>query len=143
MRLLVLDAGVAAKWFLPVSDEPLVEQALDLLRGRAVGEITLTAPDLFWAEFASVLRKAVKFRGWPSTSAAVALARMRSEGLSTVPSEGLIEDALAIALDIGRSVYDCLYIALARLRGCEFITADEKLAKAVAPRLPVRWLGAF
>ncbi len=143
MRVLVLDAGVAAKWFLPVNDETLVKPALDLLRGRAAGEITLTAPDLFWAEFASVLRKAVKFRGWPSTAAAAALARMRSEELSTAPSEGLIEDALAIALDTGRSVYDCLCIALARLRGCEFITADEKLANAVAPRLPVRWLGEF
>lgn len=37
MRLLVLDASVAAKWFLPRADERLVEEAFDLLRGHVRG----------------------------------------------------------------------------------------------------------
>lgn len=143
MKDLVLDASVAVKWFLPDATEDLVVEALALFRLHALGEVAFLAPDLFWAEFGSVLRKAVIFRAWPSAAAASALIQMRSEKLTTVPSEALIEDALAIALETGRSVYDCLYIALARLRGCEFVTADERLANAVAARLPVKWLGAI
>ena len=41
-----------------------------------------------------------------------------------------------------RSVYDCLYIALAIRYDAEMITADERLANSVAARLPVKWLGA-
>jgi predicted nucleic acid-binding protein len=38
-------------------------------------------------------------------------------------------------------VYDCLYVALAlRLKG-QLVTADERLANALAAHLPVKWLG--
>ena len=45
MRLLVLDASVAAKWFLPRSGETLVEEAFDLLRRHAGGEIEFGSAD--------------------------------------------------------------------------------------------------
>ena len=41
-----------------------------------------------------------------------------------------------------RTVYDCLYIALAVASTGQFVTADELLANAVAARLPVKWLRA-
>ena len=40
-----------------------------------------------------------------------------------------------------RSVYDCLYVALAVQSKAEWITVDERLANALAARLPVKWLG--
>jgi predicted nucleic acid-binding protein len=40
-------------------------------------------------------------------------------------------------------VYDSLYIALAKEMKTFLITADEKLANAVAAHLPVTWLGAI
>ena len=46
MSLLVLDASVAAKWFLPRVGEPLADEALALLRRYAEGEIELIVPDL-------------------------------------------------------------------------------------------------
>jgi predicted nucleic acid-binding protein len=58
-------------------------------------------------------------------------------------SERLIEDAPSIALAVGRSVYDGVYIALAVQAGAELVTADERLANAVAARLPVKWLGGI
>ena len=63
LSLLVLDASVAAKWFLPRSGEPLAEEALALLRRYADGEIELTVPDLFWAEFGNILWKASERAG--------------------------------------------------------------------------------
>jgi len=50
---------------------------------------------------------------------------------------------LEIGLKHQRSFYDSIYLALATSRQIEFITADERLANAVAPHLPVKWLGAI
>jgi len=143
MRLLVLDASVAAKWFLPRADEGLVDEAFDLLRQYADGEIDFTAPDLFWPEFGNVLWKAVRQGRWSGTAATKALQQMREQQLTTVPAADLIEDALAIALASDRTVYDSLYVALAVQSGADLVTADERLANAVAARLPVKWLGAI
>jgi len=48
MTLFVIDASVAAKWFLPPSGEPLAEEALRLLAGYAEGRLRFAVPDLFW-----------------------------------------------------------------------------------------------
>ncbi len=42
-----------------------------------------------------------------------------------------------------RTVYDSLYVALAVDSKAELVTVDEKLANALAARLPVKWLGAL
>jgi predicted nucleic acid-binding protein len=60
-----------------------------------------------------------------------------------VSSLELLDEALEIAFANDRSVYDCLYVALAIQFQVEMITADERLANALASRLPVKWLGAF
>lgn len=51
---LVVDCSVAAKWVLP---EPGRDAAMRLLEQHESGEISLIAPDLLMAEFASVLTK--------------------------------------------------------------------------------------
>jgi predicted nucleic acid-binding protein len=68
---------------------------------------------------------------------------MRKLAFLTVSSLSLLPEAVEIALSHDRSVYDCLYIALAIQFKTEMITADERLANAVAAHLPVKWLGAF
>lgn len=143
MKLVVLDASVAAKWFLPRAGESLVDEALQLLSRHADHEIEFTVPDLFWAEFGNILWKAVRLGRWSAGAAESALQRMRELKLSIVPTAGLVEDALSIALAAGRSVYDSVYISLAVRSGVELVTADERLANAVAARLPVKWLGGI
>jgi len=61
----------------------------------------------------------------------------------TRPSADLVPEALEIAAAYGRTVYDSLYIALAQQKQTNLITADEKLANALALYLPVKWLGAL
>lgn len=53
MTSYVLDAGVAAKWFLPAATEPLSREALQLLQRYAKGRVNFVVPDLFFAEFAN------------------------------------------------------------------------------------------
>ena len=49
-----------------------------------------------------------------------------------VSSSGLVEAVLEIAVAYGRTVYDGLYLALAVARDCALVTADERLARALA-----------
>jgi predicted nucleic acid-binding protein len=140
---LVVDASVAAKWFLPAAGETLTQQALQLLTRYAAGELRFLVPDLFWAEFANIMWKAVRQRRWPQASAEVAVRAMRDRNFPSVSSLTLLEDAFAIASTFDRTVYDGIYVALALTSKTELITADERLANALAAHLPVKWLGSF
>ena len=140
---LVVDASVAAKWVLPSADERLVDQAVRLLQRYAGDQLHFVVPDLFWLEFGNIVWKAVRQGRISSTSAAIAIAEIEGREFSTIPSKELMDDAFKIANAFGRSVYDAIYVALAVARNTEFVTADERLANALAARLPVKWLGAI
>ncbi|MBZ5705698.1 MAG: type II toxin-antitoxin system VapC family toxin [Acidobacteriia bacterium] len=143
MTELVLDASVATKWAVPGILEPLAEQADDLLRQYTDGQINLLVPDLFWSEIANALWKAARRGRISAETADDALAEMIARDFPTIPSRDVLDRALTIAVQFDRSVYDSLYVALAVARKTQLITADERLANALAARLPVKWLGAF
>lgn len=143
MSRIVVDASVAAKWFLPGNGETLAEEAFRLLRRYAKGEIRLLVPDLFWAELGNLLWKAVRQGRCTKTAAEVALASLKERKLPTVSTLALLDLAFAIALAFDRTLYDSLYVALAVHSEGELVTADERLANALAARLPVQWLGAM
>jgi predicted nucleic acid-binding protein len=139
----VLDASVAVKWAVPSVQETLTTESLHLLRRYTDGEINFIVPDVFWAEVGNVLWKGVRQRRWQPGVAERAASDMRKRNFFTVSSLDLMADALRIAYANDRSVYDCLYVALAIQFQVDMITADERLANALAARLPVKWLGAF
>ncbi|MFZ0277854.1 MAG: type II toxin-antitoxin system VapC family toxin [Candidatus Sulfotelmatobacter sp.] len=143
MTALVLDASVALKWAIPSAQETLTTESLQLLQRYVAGEINFIVPDVFWAEIGNVMWKGVRRRRWPQTVAENAASAIRKRDFFTVSSLELLPEALRIAFAHDRSVYDCLYIALAIQFKIEMITADERLANAMAARLPVKWLGAF
>jgi predicted nucleic acid-binding protein len=143
LRSLVLDASVAVKWAIPSTEETLTGESLQLLKRFTQGEINFIVPDVFWAEVGNVLWKGVRQRRWPQALAERAASDIRKRNFFTVSSLELLAEALRIALANDRSVYDCLYVALAIQFKTEMITADERLANALAARLPVKWLGAF
>ena len=143
MSLIVLDASIAAKWFLPESDETPTTEALILLDRYRKNEIQIIVPDLFWVEFASVLWKAIRRGRFPKTSADAALADLTQYDFPTFPTVNLIGKAFEIATTYGRTVYDSLYVALAVQTNSQLITADERLANSVAAHFPVKWLGGM
>lgn len=141
MTSVVVDASVAAKWLFPSKDEPLVDEAHQLLAHYVTGELRLIVPDLFWAEIGSYLWKSVRLGRCTETTARAALELLKERGFPTSPSLPLIEAAFGIATDFGRTVYDSLYVALAVISKAQLVTADEKLANALGRSLPVKWLG--
>lgn len=143
MKTVVVDASVAAKWFLPRTGETLTSEAEEVLQSYTAGELRLLVPDLFWAELANIFRKAVRQGRWARAAAETAFVTVRSRSIPTIPTRTLLEDAFAIALTFDRSVYDCLYVSLATVSKCELVTADERLANTLAAHLPVKWLGSF
>jgi predicted nucleic acid-binding protein len=143
LKVLVLDASVAVKWYLPRHDEPLVDAAFELLTQHAKEQIGFVTPDSFWAEFGNVMWKAVRQRRLLENDARLAISDLGKWRIGTVPLAGLLDEALRIAIANGRSFYDSLYVALAVQSDLELITADERLVNTLAARFPVKWLGSF
>ena len=96
-RGIVLDASVAAKWYLPAARESLATEALEIFRDFAEGQIRLVVPDLFWPEFGNTLWKAVRIGRMSRKSAEESIASIEQIGMSTAPSGPLLKNAFAIA----------------------------------------------
>jgi predicted nucleic acid-binding protein len=139
----IVDASVGVKWLPLFAGEALIDRAKHLLRLLAVDEVSLIVPDLFWIEISSALCKAVRRGDCDPSEASQALVEVQGLALKTIPSTDLVNSAQNIAIQYGRSIYDSVYVALAKATRFELVTADEKLANAVAAYLPVKWLGAF
>jgi predicted nucleic acid-binding protein len=131
------------KWWLPAAREEFVLQAEALLASYRREEIRFLVPDLFWVEVANALWKAARRTEISSDDAVSAMSLVRDLDIPTVPSYDLLPQALILAMAHGGTVYDSLYVVLAMQSKSEMITADERLANAMAARLPVKWLGAF
>ncbi|HEX4643221.1 MAG TPA: type II toxin-antitoxin system VapC family toxin [Candidatus Acidoferrales bacterium] len=143
MNLVVVDASVGAKWFLPEKDETLTDKAVGLLERYDAAEIRFVVPDLFYVEIASAIWKAVRVGRVSRAFGDQALALLIHRQFPSVPSPKLLDRAFQIAADYRRTVYECLYVSLAIDSQATLITADERLANALAAHFPVKWLGAF
>jgi predicted nucleic acid-binding protein len=143
LRRVVLDASVAAKWYLPIEGEPYVDHAFRLFDTNLTRDIKIEVPDLFWAEMGNILWKATRANQLTRDEAREALDKLIDCNFPTTRSSILLEIAFGIATSFGRSIYDCFYIALAESSGAEFVTADEKLVNSLAARCPIKWIGTF
>jgi predicted nucleic acid-binding protein len=138
----VVDASVAAKWCLRLSGEALVEESLHLRDEFSAGRLPLVVPDLFWPELGNIFWKAVRSKRISGELAHEALLSISDLRIPTFPSHPLLENAFTIAARFQRTVYACTYVALAVASARPLVTADERLANALAAHLPVRWLGS-
>jgi len=67
MSLYVVDASVAAKWFLPPSGEPLADEALQLLASYAQGRGRFAVADLF-GRLITVVEEPIELSKGPAAS---------------------------------------------------------------------------
>ncbi|MGH3785764.1 MAG: type II toxin-antitoxin system VapC family toxin [Pseudonocardiaceae bacterium] len=138
-RSLVVDASVALKW---VVTEPGSEEAASLLDELTAGAVALLAPEHLIGEVANGLRKRVAQHILTVEDACRALDAISHLELTFVGGPGRWFRCLPAALDWGITVYDALYVLLAKDFDAELVTADERL-HAAAIGIPSRLLGRW
>lgn len=115
---MIIDASVGFKWLI---DEPESDWALSW-----IGQIDLRVPWLFHAEVANALRKAVRRTELPADDDAFANLDKLGRLVTSVDERPAISRAFALSMEIGHSVYDCVYLALAEANNEDLLTADDK-----------------
>lgn len=119
MSRYVVDASVAIKWFLP---EIHSEAALRLRRSR----YRLYVPAVMTLELGNVLAKRIRRGELTRAEGDVVLKELKLLPLQRHADDRLFPIAYQLALDTQRSLYDCLYLALAEAVDGIMVTADRK-----------------
>lgn len=123
--IVVVDASVAAKWFF--TGEEHSEAALNLLDNP----FELHAPEFFFLEVDSILSKRTRRRELSEIEAFEIHDEVRSIPIQFYPTLALQERAFEMALETGRSIYDCVYLTLSELLEGRMVTADRKFFQAL------------
>lgn len=123
---LVIDASIAVKWVI----EEEGSAAATALRRR----FRFAAPDLLVAECANILWKKTRRGELTTAEADIAARLLQRADIELMPMGALLEKATDLAIRLDHPTYDCIYLALARQRGWRFVTADQRLLRAVAER---------
>jgi predicted nucleic acid-binding protein len=119
----------------------LFEQAQEIHRAFVRGTVDFVAPDLLWPEVGNVLWKASRRGRITAATAQDAAEAFAGFQIPSVASARLLKEAVVLACASGRTVYDCLYVALAVTTGRPLLTGDERLANSLAAQFPIHWLG--
>jgi len=122
---IVVDASVALRWCFQLNGS---DRAEELLRS----DDHIIAPDLVIAEITNAAWKFVIFERMPTESAISAVREVAKAFEELVPMSVLRDRALAIAIELRHSAYDCFYLALAEQSSSPLITADKRLIRRCA-----------
>ena len=139
MKRYVVDASVAVKWLIP---EEYSECAMKLLDGWLDEGLELNAPELLRLEVTSALTKYVERRVIDAEKAQEGFEIFREIMLSYVEVDlPLIEEALEASIASGLSIYDAVYVTLAKRLEATLITADRRLVDEVKAEIDVEDVG--
>ncbi|MBX6377531.1 MAG: type II toxin-antitoxin system VapC family toxin [Clostridia bacterium] len=121
--MIVVDASVAAKWYVPESGSDRAAVVLSSVERRV-------APDLLAVELASVLWKKARRGELEKAEAKEILDAFLASGpVELLPFLPYLSAATDLALAAGCTVYDGLYIAVAVAVEGRLVTADARLAE--------------
>ncbi len=119
---LVVDAGVAIKWYIPEIHEHEAKRFLD-------PAFTLHVPNLFFSEFGNIVWNKARLLKVPEITAEEGreiIGLLLGLSLAVHPMAPLLTAAYELALGPKHAtVYDCCYLALACALGCRLTTADR------------------
>jgi len=122
----VLDASVAAKWFMRQGEADR-RLALLIRQRHVAGQCRLILPEFGLLEIVNAIRYSPRAK---EADGAAALELLHDLDLEVHPiSWDLLRKANAIAWAYKIAVYDAVYVALAELLGFPLLTADEALLK--------------
>ena len=120
--ILVVDASVAAKWFLHFRrEEAHARHALGILAGIDDGQVRMIQPPHFIAEMGAVLARE------KPQDALADLADLMAVEFEQAGDPALYKTACTLALRLGHHLFDTLYHAVAlHTPGAVLVTADRK-----------------
>jgi predicted nucleic acid-binding protein len=122
---LVVDASVVVKWYVVEIDSEAAERLL------AHEGFEFCVPAHAFGEIGNALATYVR-RGLLPRSQVPEIGRRLASHVTSYPVGALLPVAVDIALEIGSTVYDALYIALAAELETAVATADERLVQAAS-----------
>ena len=140
---LVIDASVLIKFYVP---EILSDKAELLLANVERGDIELLAPDLIYPEAGNVLWKKKRLKELTPSEVEEITEAILSLPVRIEPSKTLFPLSVEIAIAYGLTVYDAMYISLAKVCETTMITADRKLVDTVTKtnlKSSVTWLASY
>jgi predicted nucleic acid-binding protein len=138
-----MDASVLIKFYVP---EILSDRAERLLAKVEKKDIDLLAPDLIYPEAGNIFWKKQRLKELTRSEVEEITDAILSLPLKMEASKPLLPLALDIAIACGITVYDAIYVSLAKVYETTMITADRKLVDVLAKtdlKDSVIWLGSY
>jgi len=139
---LVIDASVVIKAYVP---EILSDKAVEVMARVADGELVLLAPDLLYPETGNILWKKRRLHELTLAEVDEIVDAISALPIKIEASRPVMPLAVTIAMHSGITVYDAMYVAVARIYETRMITADKKLVDALLKTEfsgYVQWLAA-
>jgi predicted nucleic acid-binding protein len=121
----VVDASVIVKWYVFEIDSEAAEQLL------SAKHFDFCVPGHAFGEVGNALATYVR-RNLLPRSQITEISRRLGDQVTSYPIEKLLPSAVDIAFDIGSTVYDAFYIALAAELDTTVATADRRLVDAAS-----------
>ena len=120
----VLDASIAIKWFSSINEEH-VENALAIQEKQVSGEINIIVPDLFFLEVLNAFITSSQFSAEDILIIKDVLFKMSLE--IKYPDDTMLTDSSKIAFEQDLTIYDSIYIAVAKSCDAILYTEDKKI----------------
>ncbi|MCX5845423.1 MAG: type II toxin-antitoxin system VapC family toxin [Deltaproteobacteria bacterium] len=139
---LVIDASVVIKVYIP---EILSDKSEEVMSRVADGELMLWAPDLLYPETGNILWRKQRLHELTPAEVEEIVDAITYLPIRIEQSRPVMPLAVSIAMHSGITVYDAMYVAVARIYETRMITADRKLVDALEKtefKQYVQWLGA-
>ncbi len=120
---LVVDASVGVKWF-SAKGEASLAAALSIRDSHVAGETRIIVPDLFLYE----VTNAMVHKGHiPAHEVETAVHSLFELALEAIPMDaGLMAESVRLARELGITLYDASYVAVARKYGYPLVTANPR-----------------
>jgi predicted nucleic acid-binding protein len=95
MKNLVIDSGIAVKWFIEEDDSHIAQLIYDRYES---GNLSFLAPDLIYAEFGNIVWKKLVFKNLDTNDSEFAVRKFRQISFTLTPASTLFDDAFKIAV---------------------------------------------
>lgn len=135
MVQLVIDASVVLKWFFDFPEEGDREKAIKLKNLHVSGKIKLTFPRYAIYEIANALTFSKYKLG--EDLILESLDALEDIKIISYDDRRLIKKAVSFALTYNVTIYDALYLILAKKAKCALVTADERFIRKVKKQEPI------